>query len=177
MSRSTTVVIRNEEKLLARATLLSGVQGSQPRKKRQREDQLPAGELPDVCHWTRETLEDERYRLQAVQLVGADLSPDCLLQWQDSVMKFVALVSSALEATRDTFQLLLFEDVSEAFGQVALSLQRGQLRSRAAVKEGLSERAGGVLDRILRVERTEEELASWRRRFPTRPLMCSGWAS
>jgi hypothetical protein len=62
--------------------------------------------LPDVSQWTLEHLNDERYRMQAVELVGAELSAESLMQWKAAMMKFIGIMRPALQATRNTFQLL-----------------------------------------------------------------------
>ncbi len=114
--------------------------------------------LPDVSHWTLDGLSNEQLRLQATEVVGADLSASSLMQWQTSVMKFSRMVRSALSATRHTFALLGV-DTSVMFDAVDFSLSRGELRSRVAVKQQMGQKAGAVLHQILLVERTEEELA------------------
>ena len=117
---------------------------------------VPGDEQAVPCgfEWTPELLNDESVRVKAADHVGAPLSAVALMQWKAAMEKFVDLVRPALVATQNTMALLAAAGVQAAnFEAVIASLDRGELRSTAAVKALVGELAGAVLEQFLSVER------------------------
>ena len=112
--------------------------------------------FPFVRAWSAELLAEERLLAKAREVAGLEEDVEVLMQWKDAVLKFADVVRPALLATRNTLQLEPFRELVEGVGfdAVALSLARGELRSRTALKEQLGDVAGTMFEQILLVDRT-----------------------
>ncbi len=124
------------------------------------EQQARADFFPFVRAWCAPLLEsDARLLATACALAGVQHNQvDAALQWRDAVTSFAALVRPALVAAMGTFELLgaAATHGNATFEAALLGLDRGELRSRAAVVAHLGNAmAGAVFGRIVLAAETE----------------------